>query len=139
MGVWVRRDYLLLVTALIEVGTGLSLMILPSIPFALLLDVSQPGRETIFIGRIAGAALFSIGSNSWLARGHKPGRALRGLLISVLIYDALAAGLLVYAGLVLGTIGIMLWPAVVVHSALAGWCAMCLWVLTKQVAEIASK
>lgn len=87
-----QRDYLLLVTALIEVGTGLSLMILPFIPFALLLDVSQPGRETIFIGRVAGAALFSIGSNCWLARGEQPGRALRGLLISVLIYDVLAAG-----------------------------------------------
>src|SRR5580765_5935872 len=106
MGVWMQRDYLLLVTALIEVGTGLSLMILPFIPFALLIDVSEPGRDTIFIGRIAGAALFSIGLNSWLARGEQSSRALRGLLISVLIYDVLAAGLLVYAGLVLGTIGI---------------------------------
>jgi hypothetical protein len=134
-----QRDYLLLVTALIEVATGLSLMILPFIPFALLLDVSQPGRETIFIGRIAGAALFSIGSNSWLARGDKRSTALRGLLVGVMIYDVLAAGLLVYAGLVLGMVGIVLWPAVVVHSALAGWCAMCLWALTRQVAEIASK
>jgi hypothetical protein len=118
-----HRAYLLIVTAAIETATGLALLVVPSVPLSLLLGVSEAAPETFLVGRIAGAALLAIGIASWLARGP----AQVGLVVAVLVYDVAAAALLAYAGLVLRMVGIALWPAVVLHAALAGWCVVCLW------------
>jgi hypothetical protein len=102
------------------------LLVLPSVLVAFLLGVSPAAPEALFIGRIAGAALLALGVACWLAR-NDPGRpAQLGLLAGVLIYDLTAAALLAYAGLVLSMAGIALWPAVVLHTALAVWCAVCI-------------
>jgi hypothetical protein len=53
------------------------------------------------------------------------------LLIGVLVYDGAAAALLGYAGLFSDLVGIALWPAVALHTALAVWCVLCLWVNKK--------
>jgi hypothetical protein len=50
------------------------------------------------------------------------------LLIGVLTYDVGAAVILAYTGLFVNLVGIALWPAVVLHAALAVWCVVCLWV-----------
>jgi hypothetical protein len=121
-----NRAYLLIVTAFGEVGTGLLLLVLPSVPLALLLGVEGAAPETLFVARIAGAALLAIGIACWLAR-HDHGRlAQLGLLAGVLIYDVAAAALLAYAGFVLRMVGLALWPAAVLHAALAFWCIVCL-------------
>jgi hypothetical protein len=96
------------------------------VPLALLLGLSEAAPETLLVGRVAGAALLAIGVASWLARGDSAGPAQLGVLIGILIYDGAAAALLGHAGLVLGFAGIALWPAVVLHTALAGWCVLCL-------------
>jgi hypothetical protein len=49
-----------------------------------------------------------------------------GLLTGLLIYDVIAAILLVFAGTVLNMIGVLLWPAVALHAVLAAWCLSCL-------------
>jgi hypothetical protein len=121
-----HRAYLLLATAFLEVGAGLSLLVVPSIPLVLLLGVSEATPETLLIGRVAGAALLAIGVFCWMARGERQGRAYVGLLAGVFIYDVAAAALLGYAGLILNMAGILLWPAVVLHTALAVWCLICL-------------
>jgi hypothetical protein len=126
-----KRTWLLIVTALVEVGAGLFLLFLPSIPFALLLDVSSASPEAIFIARIFGAALLAIGVASYLARNDQNGPAQLGVLTGVLIYDAAAAILLAYAGLVLKMVGIALWPAVGLHMAFAAWCLVCLWAMPR--------
>jgi hypothetical protein len=123
-----HRDYLLIVTAVGEGGTGLLLLFLPSLVLALLLDANPAAPEAILVGRVAGAALLAIGVPCWLARNDPARATTRGLLIGILIYDLAAAALLAYAGLALGMVGTALWPAVVVHAALAVWCAGCLWV-----------
>jgi hypothetical protein len=41
-------------------------------------------------------------------------------------YDVAAAVILAYAGLSLSFVGVALWPAVVLHAALAVWCVLCL-------------
>jgi hypothetical protein len=120
-----RRAPLLFVTGLVEVGTGLFLLFLPALPLALLLGVSPAAPEALLVSRVAGAALLAIGVASWLARGDGGGPAQLGVLSGVLIYDLAAAVLLAYAGLVLGLVGIALWPAVVIHAALAVWCVVC--------------
>ena len=122
-----HRTWFLIVTALVEVGTGLSLLFLPSIPLALLLGVSGAAPATAVIARVAGAALLAIGVASFLARSDQHSPAQLGLLTGVLIYDAAAAVLLAYAGAVLKMAGIALWPAVALHTALAAWCVACFW------------
>jgi hypothetical protein len=120
------RTYFLIVTAIGEAGTGLMLLVLPSVLLALLFGVSPAAPETIIVGRVGGAALLAIGVACWLARNDHGSPAQWGLLAGVLIYDAAAAALLAYAGLGLGLVGLALWPAVVFHTALAVWCVACL-------------
>lgn len=121
-----RPGYLLLVTALAEGGTGLSLLLSPPVPLALLLGEEAPAPATLIVSRVAGAALLSLGVMCWAARNESRSRARSGLLLGVLVYDVLAAVLLASAGLVSDRAGVALWPAVVLHFALALWCSKCL-------------
>jgi hypothetical protein len=121
-----RRANLLIVTAFLEAGTGLLLLSVPAVPMALLLGAEEAGPETRLIARVAGAALLALGTASWFARNGAPSEGQDGLLIGILIYDGAAAALLVYAALGLGMVGMVLWPAVVTHVALAVWCVLCL-------------
>src|SRR5262249_58657578 len=63
-----HRTYLLLATALVEVVTGLLLLVWPAVPIALLLGVDQASSEALIAARIAGAALLAIGVACWLGR-----------------------------------------------------------------------
>src|SRR5215213_8645821 len=121
MSGWLREmrlKELLLVTAVVEVVTGLALLGLPAIVLASLLGIQSASVETQFVGRIAGAALLAIGVASFLARTDATLPGQRGLLTGILLYDVLVALLLVYAGLVLQMAGLALWPAVVLHTLL---------------------
>ncbi|WP_192179779.1 hypothetical protein [Mesorhizobium amorphae] len=115
------RKLFLVVIAAVEAATGLGLLLLPSVPFALLLGLESGTVETIFVGRIAGAALLAIGIASWIARQDELNPSLFGLLVGILIYNTGVAILLVYAGTVLKMTGVMLWPTVAFHAVLAVW------------------
>ena len=82
--------------------------------------------DTIFIGRIAGAALLAIGIASWMARSDTPTPAQLGLLTGIFVYNTTTSMLLAFAGAVLKMVGILLWPAVALHAILAVWCFSCL-------------
>jgi hypothetical protein len=116
----------MIVTALVETGTGLLLLVWPALVFALLLGLLQAAPEALLIGRVAGAAVISIGVASWPARHGARTPALLGVLAGLLTYNVLAAFLLALAGAGLKMAGILLWPAVVYHAALAAWCGACL-------------
>jgi hypothetical protein len=120
------RMYFLIVTAVIEVGTGFFLLILPSLPLELLFGIGQSAPESLLFARLAGAALLALGVASWMGRSDKHGPSQIGLMMGILIYDAAAALLLTYAALFMSLVGIALWPAVVLHSTLAVWCVICL-------------
>jgi hypothetical protein len=121
-----NRKLLLLITAFVEVATGLCLLLLPAVLFALLLGLQRATVDAIFVGRIAGAALLAIGIASWMARTDMFTPAQRGLLAGILAYNAATSMLLAFAGTVLEMIGVLLWPAVALHSILAVWCLSCL-------------
>jgi hypothetical protein len=123
-----HRVNLLVVTALSEAGTGLLLLVWPPVLLALLLGVDQASPETTCCARVAGAGLFAIGVACWIGRSDVHSSAQLGLLIGVLTYDVGAAVILAYTGLFVNLVGIALWPAVVLHAALAVWCVVCLWV-----------
>lgn len=116
--VQIHRTHLLIVTAFGEAATGLSLLAIPGIPLWLLIGVEQASPETTFVARVAGAALLAIGVGCWLGRSDQLGPAQDELLVGVLVYSAIVAGLLVYAGLFMSLVGIALWPAVAVHAVL---------------------
>ena len=116
-----RRKLFLVVIASVEASTGLGLLFLPSVPFALLLGLEGATVDAMFVARIAGAALLAIGVASWMARTDELNPSLFGLLIGILFYNAAVPILLVYAGTVLKMTGLMLWPTVAFHAILAVW------------------
>jgi hypothetical protein len=120
----VNRKLLFLVTAAIEAGTGLILLVVPAVPLALLLGSTEAAPETRLVGRVTGAALLAIAVSCWLAREDKGSPAQSGVLFGVLVYDVAAALLLAYAGAVLNMAGVALWPAVTLHAVLAAWCVV---------------
>jgi len=117
---------LLVVNAMIEAATGLTLLGLPSLVVSLLLGASFDSPSALVVARVAGAALLSLGVACWLARNDEKSRATVGVVTAMLLYNIAAVSVLTYAGLGVRLSGIGLWPAVLLHTALAAWCIACL-------------
>jgi hypothetical protein len=115
---------LFIATAIIEVGAGLSLVSLPALVIGLLLGVREPSPEALIVGRVGAAALLAIGVACWLARDDRGGRSQHGLLWGMLIYNVGACAVLTFAGSMLRMAGVALWPGVILHAAMAIWCAV---------------
>ncbi|MGP0065134.1 MAG: hypothetical protein ACLQGP_16240 [Isosphaeraceae bacterium] len=118
--------YLLIVTAAVEIGAGLPLAIWPSGPVALLTGSTSSAIEAMTIGRIAGAALISLGTACWLSRNDDRSLAARGLIAALLVYNTGAIAILTDTGIVSERVGVAVWPGVLLHTALACWCIACL-------------
>ena len=117
---------LLRITAVLEGATALGFLVVPSLPSALLFgEAPQVGLGAI-LGRFVRALMLSLAIVCWLAGNDATSSAARGVVKAVLVYDQVATVLLAYSRLGLGLGGIVLWPAVAVHVALAVWCAMAL-------------
>lgn len=70
----------------------------------------------IAVGRLAGFALFGLGLACWRGSERSTRKsAVRGLLA----YNALATCLFVYLGIRGELVGPLLWPAAVIHLAIA--------------------
>src|SRR5438874_5978885 len=115
----------LILTAIIEAATGLGLIAVPAIVVRLLFGAEISGAS-IPLGRVAGAALLALGMVCLLARDDTQSRTARGLVVAMLIYNVVATAVLAFAGVGLGLHGVVLWPAVVLHAAMAVWCVACL-------------
>ena len=105
----------LIFAAVGEAATGLALLIVPSLVGQLLLG-QDLSAIAVPIARVAGIALIGLGLACW------PGPPIVGMLT----YSALVALYLAYLGFAVGLAGILLWPAVVVHSILT---ALLTWAL----------
>ena len=116
------KKTLLIVTAVIEAGAGLALMIWPSAAVMLLLGAALDTPVGLTLGRIAGAALLALGVACWLARHNAESRPVAGLIMAMLLYNSAVVLLLAVAGAFSGLVGIFLWPAVTLHAAMAVWC-----------------
>lgn len=102
--------------AVVEVCTGLALMVAPAIVVALLLGVSESG-EGMPLGRFLGIALFALGLACWPSRQRTDSGspAFRAMLV----YNVLIALYLAYLGTVGHLAGLLLWPAVALHAVVA--------------------
>ena len=102
--------------AIAESATGLALMIDPAIVVRLLLGADIDGTGTL-LGRCFGIALLALGVACW------PGRARAEFGVqafyAMLAYNAPIALFLGYLGFVAHEGGILLWPAVALHAAVA--------------------
>ncbi len=119
-------EILLIVTGMIEAGAGLALVGWPSLTITFLLGSSLEAPAALTVGRVAGAALLALGVVCWCARHDGQGRAVRGLVIAMLLYNVAAAAFLASAGIGSELAGVGLWPAVVLHTAMAVWCIVCI-------------
>ena len=115
-----------IVTALIEAGAGVALVAVPSFAVQLLLGSPLDAPAAVILGRVAGAALFTLGVACWFASGDTKSRAARGLVAGMLLYNVGVAFILAMAGIQSHLVGIALWPAVILHAAMAVWCVACL-------------
>ena len=115
---------LLALSAIIEAATGVALIAVPAIVIRLLLGAEISGATTPRARR--GSALLALGVACWLARDDTQSRSAKGLVVAMLMYNIVAMTVLAFAGIGLGLHGVALWPAVVLHAAMAVWCVACL-------------
>jgi hypothetical protein len=110
-----RHRNILFFAALVEGGTGLGLMAIPKVVVSLLLG-SLVSAEAMPIARVAGFALLALGIACWPAQASaESSRAGRGMLT----YNVLVALYLAFLSVVRHVGGVLLWPAVVIHAAVA--------------------
>jgi len=110
----------LIFAAAAEAGTGLALLIAPSLVGQLLLGEQLTGIA-IPVARVAGIALVALGVACW------PGPPLVGMLI----YSAAVTLYLAYLGFAGGLAGVLLWPAVVLHLLISIFLGR-VWLLTRK-------
>jgi len=116
---------LLILAAVGETATGVALLVVPSLVGQLLLGAELTGIAMV-VARVAGIALIALGVACLLARDDGGSPAQHGLLCGMLVYNTAACGVLGYAGTMLHMAGVLLWPAVLLHMAMAVWCLRCL-------------
>lgn len=104
-------EKILLFAALGEGAFGLLLTVAPVLVARLLLAIDVSGAA-IMVGRLAGIGLITLGVVCW-PRGDS--RTARNIMLT---WSVLAFAILVVIGL-RGSAGVLLWPAVVVHGAIA--------------------
>lgn len=113
---------LLLVTAALEMAAGVALLGVPSVAAALLVGAPLDTPASLTVARVGGSGLFTLGTACWLARTDAHSRATTGLVDALTFYNVAVVVVLAYAGVGLGSHGLLLWPAVVLHIAMAAWC-----------------
>jgi hypothetical protein len=114
---------LLEVSAAIELGAGIALLIWPSQTVNLLVG-SSAVLPPVAVVRFAGAALLALGAADGLGSRREKGGLARGLGFVMTLYNFGAAAGLAFAGFKWPPGGILLWPAFVLHAAMGAWCAL---------------
>lgn len=112
---------LLKLTALIEAGTGLGLIAVPTVVVRLLLGGELLGAG-VPLGRVAGVALLALGIACWLASSDAQSCAARGIVSAMALYNIGVALILTLFGIQSQSIGLALWPAVILHAIMTVWC-----------------
>jgi hypothetical protein len=116
------RKKVLIFAAIGEAATGLALLFIPSLVAQLLLG-EELTTVAVPVARVAGIALIALGIACW------PGPPLVGMLI----YTLVVALYLAYLAFASTFIGVLLWPAVILHLTIA---ILLIWTSTKQKGTI---
>ncbi len=114
------KKIVLAVAAAGEAGTGLLLLVSPSLVVTLLFGVELGGIATV-MSRLAGIALIGLGVACW------PGNSAGQQLCGMLTYSTLAMLYLVRIGIRGVPVGLLLWPGVAIHALLIVLLALAWW------------
>jgi len=106
------KKSVLALAALAEAGTGLLLLASPPVVVRLLFAAEISGAGAT-MSRLAGIALIGLGIACW------PGNSRFQPVNGMLAYSTLAMLYLIYINFSGEPVGLLLWPAVVVHAILA--------------------
>lgn len=99
--------------ALIEIATGVVLLLSPASAGQMLLGVELSSAAVVF-ARLAGIGLFSLGLACW------PGKeTTRSGHLAIVTYNLLVLLFLLYVGVSSERVGVVLWPAVALHAVLS--------------------
>lgn len=119
-------------SAVVEILTGLALLVTPTFVVGLLLsDGANP--TGLAVARILGIGLLSVGIAGWESQGKEIHFAPRAGLCT---YNVGAATTLLILGTYGGMNGILLWPAMILHAVIG---AMMLWVILVPSPEAADQ
>ena len=102
---------LLTLAAIGETATGLALLIVPSLVVRLLFN-AEIVSVGVVMSRLVGIALIGLGVACW------PGTDTRQTSYGMVTYSVLAMLYLTHIGVRGESVGLLLWPAVVVHAVL---------------------
>lgn len=100
--------HVLVFAAIVEIITGIALLIAPS-PLGQLLFGVAFTDVVVLVARVTGIALLSLGITCWSGR----------TLIGMLIYSVLITFYLAYIGYAGVFTGVFLWPVVILHLILS--------------------
>jgi hypothetical protein len=103
-----------------EAGTGLLLLVSPSLVVSLLFGVELGGIATV-MSRLAGIALIGLGVACW------PGNPAVQHLYGMLTYSVLAMLYLIRIGVRGAPVGLLLWPGISVHALVIAFLAVARW------------
>jgi len=110
-----RQNHLVRAAAWLEIIAGIGLILAPKIACQLLFAAPLEGAG-LPITRFAGIVLLALGS----ACLPRPATAqTRAAALGLFVYNAGAVMLFVWLGLATALQGILLWPAVILHAAVA--------------------
>ena len=97
--------------ALGEAATGLALLLAPAIVVRLLLGLDDLAGVAVVLARVTGISLIGLGLSCW---SRDTG------LVGMLTYSGGVTLYLAFVGLHGEFVGVLLWPAVVLHAVLTG-------------------
>jgi hypothetical protein len=117
---------LLTVTAIIECVGGVALLCFPSLAAKLLFGAPLEVPAALAVARYGGVGLLTLGVACGFAQFDAQSCAARGLTGAMVLFNLGAVTLLGVAGLQLNPAGVALWPAVLLHAGMTGWCVACL-------------
>ena len=112
---------LLIVTAAMELGAGVALLVAPAVVIRLAFGSGVEVFPAVGMARLTGAALLALGAACWRARHDERSVASRAIVEAILIYNAAVVALVLFGGL--GSLGPVQWAVVVLHGAMGIWCA----------------
>ena len=116
------RRNLFVATAILEIGSGLVTLLWPGAAIRLLFGIADATPPALAVGRLYGVALLAIGIACWCARNAQGGPAVRAVLCGMLTYNVGACCVLPFVAVLAGLVGVLLWPAAVLHAGLTLWC-----------------
>jgi len=126
---------LLIIAAVVEMGAGLTLLLMPIVATSALLGTPLDTPTGLVAARIAGAALVALAIACWQARNGERGSPATGVVEAMSFYNFAGAVVLVYAGIRLDLRGALLWPAIVLHLGLGVWCLSNLWFTRRKLSS----